>query len=68
MCARCDPIHVSDITMRELQTVRLIYQGLSNAYMAAQLNLSPKTVDKHRENLMRKLDVSVASDYPWRHP
>lgn len=48
----------SDLTARELQTVQLIYQGLSSAEMAAQLNLSSKTVDKHRENLMRKLDVN----------
>jgi len=48
----------SDLTARELQTIQLIYQGLSNTEMAEQLNLSPKTVDKHRENLMRKLQVS----------
>lgn len=48
----------SDLTARELQTIQLIYQGLSNTEMAEQLNLSPKTVDKHRENLMRKLQVT----------
>ena len=48
----------SALTAREQQTVQLIYQGLSTAEMATQLNLSPKTVDKHRENLMRKLEVS----------
>ena len=48
----------SDLTARELQIVQLVYQGLSPNEMAAQLNLSSKTVDKHRENLMRKLDVS----------
>ena len=48
----------SELTARELQTVQMIYQGLSTAEMATQLNLSPKTMDKHRENLMRKLEVS----------
>lgn len=48
----------SELTARELQTAQLIYQGLSTAEMATQLNLSAKTVDKHRENLMRKLEVN----------
>ena len=46
------------LTRREMQIVKLIGDGLSNAEMAALLSLSPKTVDKHRENLMRKLQVS----------
>lgn len=45
------------LTARELQTVQLIYQGYASADVAAQLNLSAKTVDKHRENVMRKLQV-----------
>ena len=45
------------LTARELQTVQLIYQGYASADVAAQLNLSAKTVDKHRENVMRKLEV-----------
>ena len=35
----------------------LIYQGRATA-IAEQLSLSAKTVDKHRENLMRKLEVN----------
>ncbi|WP_174999153.1 response regulator [Rugamonas aquatica] len=45
------------LTARELQTVQLIYQGYASADVATQLNLSAKTVDKHRENVMRKLQV-----------
>jgi DNA-binding NarL/FixJ family response regulator len=45
------------LTARELQTVQLIYQGYASTDVAAQLNLSAKTVDKHRENVMRKLQV-----------
>lgn len=51
--ATCD----EQLTPRELQTVQMIYQGYANADVAAQLNLSAKTVDKHRENIMRKLQV-----------
>lgn len=46
------------LTRREMQVVKLIGDGLSNAEIGALLSLSPKTVDKHRENLMRKLEVS----------
>lgn len=47
-----------DLTARELQILKLIYDGHSNSEMAEQLSLSPKTVDKHRENLMRKLGIN----------
>ena len=46
------------LTRREMQIVKLICDGQSNAEMADTLSLSPKTVDKHRENLMRKLQVN----------
>jgi DNA-binding CsgD family transcriptional regulator len=48
----------SGLTPREQQILQLIYQGLATAEVAAQLNLSVKTIDKHRENLMRKLGVN----------
>lgn len=54
LIAQCDSL----LTPREMQVVKLIGDGLSNADMADVLSLSPKTVDKHRENLMRKLEVS----------
>ena len=49
------------LTPRELQVTKMIAEGLSNAQMAELLHLAPKTVDKHRENLMRKLQVSSAA-------
>lgn len=48
----------TDLTPRELQILALIYQGLATSEIAEQLSLSAKTVDKHRENLMRKLEVN----------
>jgi DNA-binding NarL/FixJ family response regulator len=48
----------TDLTPRELQILALIYQGQATNDIAEQLSLSAKTVDKHRENLMRKLDVN----------
>lgn len=48
----------TDLTPRELQILALIYQGLAATEIADRLSLSVKTVDKHRENLMRKLEVN----------
>lgn len=49
------------LTLRELQVLRLIGSGARNKDVARRLNIAVKTVDAHRTNLMRKLDVhSVA--------
>ena len=46
---------------RERQTLNLIVSGRSNKEIAGMLGISAKTVDRHRTNLMKKLDVhSVA--------
>lgn len=46
---------------RERQVLNLIVAGRSNREMAEVLGISAKTVDRHRTNLMQKLDVhSVA--------
>jgi len=45
------------LTLRERQTLKLIAEGLKNREIAEFLSVSVKTVDKHRANLMRKLDL-----------
>lgn len=46
---------------RERQTLNLIVSGRSNREIGEMLGISAKTVDRHRTNLMNKLDVhSVA--------
>jgi len=46
---------------RERQTLNLIVSGRSNKEIGETLGISAKTVDRHRTNLMKKLDVhSVA--------
>ena len=45
------------ITDREKEVLRLIAQGYSNRQIAQQLSLSVKTVDAHRANIMRKLQI-----------
>ena len=52
----------SALTPRESQVLSLVAEGLSSKEIARTLGLSVKTVDTHRSNLMRKLDLhSVAA-------
>ena len=45
------------ITKRERQILEFTYHELTNHEIAAQLLISPRTVDTHKRNLMRKLRV-----------
>jgi len=49
------------LTDRERQILKLVAEGHTNRRVAAHLNLSIKTVEKHRSNLMRKLDLHSVS-------
>jgi DNA-binding NarL/FixJ family response regulator len=49
------------LTRRERQVIRMIAQGLKTREIAEQLSLSPKTVEKHRTNMMNKLDLHSVS-------
>jgi DNA-binding CsgD family transcriptional regulator len=44
------------LTGRELEVVRLVAVGRTNREIATELFLSPRTVDMHVRNLLRKLD------------
>ena len=50
------------LTHREREVLKLVAEGKSNKYIAEFLNLSVKTVEKHRSNLMAKLDLHNASE------
>jgi DNA-binding NarL/FixJ family response regulator len=45
------------LTARERSILKLIAEGRTNRAAAEFLNVSPKTVEKHRANLMRKLGL-----------
>lgn len=53
---------MTSLTEREQQTLNMMVRGLSNREMAEGLHLSPKTVEKHRGSLMRKLGVHSTAE------
>ena len=55
-----DPLR--SVTARERQVLTRIASGHSNKAVARELNLSVKTIEKHRANLMRKLALHNAAD------
>ena len=50
------------VTERERQVLSRIASGRTNKAVARELSLSVKTVEKHRANLMRKLDLHNSAD------
>lgn len=48
---------LDNLTAREREVLQLIAEGLSNQEIARRLVISPKTVQRHRENIMAKLDL-----------
>lgn len=49
------------LTHREREIMKLIAEGYKNRQIAEYLSISPKTVEKHRANLMEKLDLHSTS-------
>jgi DNA-binding CsgD family transcriptional regulator len=49
-----NPWVAAGITAREADVLRLVADGLANKQIAARLHLSPRTVEKHVESLLRK--------------
>lgn len=45
------------LTPREREILKLVAEGYTNQMIADQLFISPRTVDTHRTNLMKKLDL-----------
>jgi DNA-binding NarL/FixJ family response regulator len=52
-----DFIKYGKLTHREKNILQLIAEGKSNKAIAGKLYISPKTVENHRMNIMRKLNI-----------
>ncbi|PWW24270.1 DNA-binding NarL/FixJ family response regulator [Geodermatophilus normandii] len=59
---RRDVSTATDLTAQERQVAALVRQGLSNRDVAAQLFVSPRTVDFHLRNVFSKLGVSSRTE------
>jgi len=46
-----------ELTMRESEVLQLIAEGFSNKQIASELEISIKTVEKHRQQVMNKLNI-----------
>jgi len=49
--------NVKDLSLREIQIIRLIKEGLSSKEIAGQLYISVRTAEVHRHNILKKLQL-----------
>jgi DNA-binding CsgD family transcriptional regulator len=64
---RRDPSTLRQLTPQELQVARFVAQGLPTREVAAQLFLSPRTVDFHLRNVFTKLGISSRTQLAQLH-
>lgn len=57
-----EKIKLDGLTSREHEVLTHLAEGSSNDEIAAALVISPKTVERHRENIMRKLNLHSRSE------
>jgi two-component system nitrate/nitrite response regulator NarL len=58
---RKEPVSVNGLSPREEEVLRLIAEGHRNKEIAKRLSISVRTVETHREHIMRKLDIHSAA-------
>jgi two-component system response regulator NreC len=57
-----EKVNLDGLTEREHEVLTHLAEGSSNEEIATALVISPKTVERHRENIMRKLNLHSRSD------
>ena len=65
------PLEKSHFTEREFQLFRLLMRGVTTKEIADRLHISPRTAEKHRENLFKKAGVQniaqlIELGYKWQ--
>ena len=64
------PAYPDDLTVREVEVLRLMAQGQTNVQIAEQLVISPRTVNSHLTSIYKKIQVtsrSAATRYALEH-
>jgi DNA-binding CsgD family transcriptional regulator len=64
------PAYDASLTQREIEVLHLVAAGLTNAQVAKQLVISPRTVQTHLSSIYHKLDISsrsAATRYAIKH-
>ena len=57
-----DHADLNILTKRERQVLELVGQGHNNNFIGEKLGLSPKTIARHRERIMKKLNMHSRTD------
>lgn len=60
--AETPPAPMPELSVREAEVLQLIAEGFLNKQIAGELHLSVKTVEKHRQSVMRKLNLHCIAD------
>ncbi|MGA6927316.1 MAG: response regulator transcription factor [Desulfosarcina sp.] len=60
--ARVSDMEYGRLTPREQEIMRMLAEGIAKATIADRLYISVKTVENHRSNIMKKLDLHSAMD------
>jgi DNA-binding NarL/FixJ family response regulator len=55
-------VELSKLTEREQEVLVLIARGFTNKQIGQQLDISPKTVARHRDNITKKLSLSSRTE------
>ena len=55
-------IKADELTKREIEILKLVAKGFSSRAIGEKLFISPRTVDKHRANILDKLNVKSIAD------
>jgi DNA-binding CsgD family transcriptional regulator len=56
------PAPYDSLTAREREVLGLIGEGQTSSQIAARLCISPRTIETHRTNLLRKLGLSSQTE------
>lgn len=53
---------IQNLSEREVQVLKLIANGVTNKEIGEKLFISPKTVEAHRNNILKKLELKSTAD------